>query len=325
VLSVELAGCGTLPPGVPSHRPLIVLYTSVALVAFAANSVLARLALVEDAIDAASFTSVRLISGATMLLLVVVLGGRRPAGSRGSWISAGALFLYAVAFSFAYVSLSAGTGARILFGAVQATMIGVALASGDRPHPLQWLGLLLALAGLIYLVLPGLAAPPPVGAALMGAAGIAWGVYSLRGRTAADPLADTAGNFARTVPLVLAVSAVSLLVLGRGHLSGAGMVLAAVSGAVTSGLGYVIWYAALGGLTATRAATVQLSVPVLAAGGGVLFLSERITLRLVLSAIMILGGIALTVAARERLARAAVSPVGGVSSWACFTATPSCA
>jgi drug/metabolite transporter (DMT)-like permease len=202
------------------------------------------------------------------------------------------LFLYAIAFSLAYLSLSAGTGALLLFGSVQATMLLVALRAGERPHPWTWVGLGVALAGLCVLVAPGLRAPSPGGAALMIAAGIAWGVYSLRGRGAPDPLAATTDNFVRSVPLVVAAGLAAWAVHGPHHVSPRGVLLALISGAVTSGVGYVVWYAALRGLTATRAATVQLAVPVLAAVAGVVLLSEAVTVRLVASAALILGGIA---------------------------------
>jgi len=207
------------------------------------------------------------------------------------------LFIYAIAFSFAYLSLSAGTGALILFGCVQVTMILAALRSGERPQPLEWMGVFVALGGLVYLVLPGLRAPSPLGSGLMVMAGIAWGVYSLRGRGSGSPLADTAGNFIRAVPLILAVR---LVILESVHLSQSGILLAVLSGAVASGVGYVIWYASLAGLTATRAAIVQLSVPVLAAWGGVAFLSEDISLRLILAGVLILGGIALAIAGHRK-------------------------
>ncbi len=266
------------------------------MLAFAANSVICRLALEGGAIDAASFSSIRLAAGALTLLLICA--ARRPgreSSGEGSWRAAALLFLYAVCFSFAYLSLAAGTGALILFGAVQVTMILAALASGERPHRFEWLGLLLALAGLVYLVLPGLSAPSPLGSALMATAGVAWGIYSLLGRASRAPLQTTAGNFVRSLPLVAAVSLLSLPWL---HLSATGVLLAVLSGALASGVGYVIWYAALRGLTATRAATVQLSVPVLAALGGVALLAEPITLRLLLSAALILGGIGMALAGR---------------------------
>jgi drug/metabolite transporter (DMT)-like permease len=209
------------------------------------------------------------------------------------------LFLYAVPFSFAYTRLSTGTGALILFGCVQLTMMAVALWTGERPHPLQWLGLATALGGLVFLVLPGIQAPSFVGAALMALAGFSWGVYSLRGRKAHDPLAQTTTNFVRSIPFVVAVSLATLPSL---HIESRGVALAIASGALASGLGYVIWYEALRGLTSTRAAVVQLLVPVLAAIGGVLFLAEAISSRLVLSGVLVLGGIGLALFGRERLA-----------------------
>jgi drug/metabolite transporter (DMT)-like permease len=280
-------------------RGRTLLFTGVALVAFAANSILCRLALGPRLIDPASFAAVRLASGALMLGAIGA-ALRRPSSARprAGWASAGLLFLYAAAFSFAYTSLSAGTGALILFGAVQITMILAALRSGERFRAPEGVGLALALGGLAYLVSPGIAAPSALGSALMAVAGASWGVYSLRGRGAGDPLHDTAGNFLRAVPLAAAVSAITL----RGaHVSAAGTALAATSGALASGLGYVAWYAALRGLTAIRAATVQLAVPVLAALGGVAFLSERITVRLVFSAVLILGGVALAVLGHRAL------------------------
>lgn len=270
--------------------------TGVALVAFAANSVLCRLALGKGAIDAASFSAIRLISGAATLALLVLLRGEGTTLGRGSWTSAGMLFLYAMPFSFAYLSLSAGTGALILFGSVQITMMACALGSGERPHALQWLGLAVALGGLVYLVSPGLEAPSPLGSTLMALAGVSWGIYTLLGRGKADPLAQTAGNFVRSVPMILIVSLVSISWV---HANPGGILLAVASGAVASGLGYVIWYAALGGLTATRAAVVQLTVPVLAALGGIAFLEEKLSGRLVLSTVFILGGVALALLARE--------------------------
>jgi drug/metabolite transporter (DMT)-like permease len=269
-----------------------------ALAAFAANSVLCRIALRDGAIDAASFTTVRLVSGALVLSLITRITSPHPLAGAGSWTSGALLFLYAVPFSFAYLSLAAGTGALILFGCVQATMVSVGLASGERPDVLHWGGLVLAVAGLVYLVRPGLAGPPPGAAALMAVAGCAWGAYSLRGRGSSRPLADTASNFLRSIPLALAVSAV---MLSRMHASRSGVLLAIASGALASGLGYVVWYAALRSVTATRAAIVQLAVPVLAAAGGVFVLGERISTRLVIAAAMILGGI--TFALSERMRR----------------------
>ncbi|PYQ12510.1 MAG: EamA family transporter [Acidobacteria bacterium] len=279
-----------------ANRRWTAVCTGFSLVAFAANSVLCRRALGDGKIDAASFSTVRLGSGAAMLLLLgAALKGPSPSGTRSHWGSGALLFLYAVAFSFAYRSLSAGTGALILFGAVQVTMLLAAWCSRERPHPREWAGLFLALAGLVVLVLPGLQAPSPVGCSLMALAGISWGVYSLRGRGGEAPLASTTANFVCSVPLAVAVS---LLGLRHARLSLEGVLLATLSGALASGVGYAVWYAALRGLSATRAATVQLSVPILAALGGVMFLSEHGSMRLALSAIMILGGVGLAVSGR---------------------------
>lgn len=266
--------------------------TVLALLAFAGNSVLGRLALGEAAIDPASYTAVRLVSGALTLWLITVAIGRR--GSAGSWMAGALLFLYAISFSFAYVSLSTGTGALILFAAVQFTMIVAGLRSGERPLSIEWLGLSIAVAGLVYLVFPGIAAPSLGGSLLMAGAGIAWGAYSLLGRRVGSPIEATADNFLRTVPFVLAAA---LLQWPSLSVSSMGLLWAALSGTITSGLGYVIWYAALTRLTATRAAIVQLSVPVIAALGGVAFLSEKITWRLLISSAAILGGIGLSVSA----------------------------
>lgn len=267
--------------------------TVLALIAFAANSLFCRLALAEPLIDSASYTAVRLITGAVALWIIMGLRLNGFFGkSGGSWISAATLFLYAVTFSFAYVSLSAGTGALILFAAVQITMIAVGLYTGERPGILEWLGLLVAIGGLIYLVSPGLAAPSTAGSLLMTTAGIAWGVYSLRGRGAGDPVLVTTDNFLRTVPMAIAVVLLWLPVL---TITPKGLLWAALSGSITSGVGYVLWYAALPRLTATRAATLQLTVPVLAAIGGVTVLSEAVSLRLVISAVVILGGVGLAV------------------------------
>ncbi|MCZ6600676.1 MAG: DMT family transporter [Acidobacteria bacterium] len=273
-------------------------FTTVALTAFAANSLLCRMALGEGAMDAASFSTVRLASGAAMLLLIFLIFPRQRTSPRaGDWLSATMLFSYMVTFSYAYISLSTGTGALILFGMVQATMLLWALRSGERPHLMEWGGLTLALGGLVYLVFPGLAAPSPAGAFLMAVAGISWGVYSLRGRGSNRALADTTFNFVRALPLVLVVS---LVALGDSHWSARGILLASLSGALASGLGYTCWYAALRYLAATRAAVVQLTVPVLAALGGTAFLAEEVTLRLVLSMVLILGGVALAMAAHRQ-------------------------
>jgi drug/metabolite transporter (DMT)-like permease len=277
------------------------LLTSAAMLAFAANSLLCRLALRHASIDAASFSSLRLVSGAAMLALLARLRSDRRASAASDWIAAAMLFAYVAFFSFAYLELSAGTGALILFGAVQMTMFGAGLRAGEAFAPMAWFGLALAVSGLVFLVSPGIAAPAPLGAAMMAVAGVAWGVYSLRGRGQADPLAATAGNFLRAAPMALALSVV---LLSRSHAEPAGIALAIASGALTSGVGYVIWYAALKGLTAMRAATVQLSVPPIAAFGGVLLLSESITPRLATASAAILGGIALVLASRPRSAPA---------------------
>lgn len=265
--------------------------TLLAMLAFAANSLLCRVALKHTAIDAASFTLIRVVSGALVLWLIVRVRDGRPA-SAGNWPSALALFAYAAAFSFAYLSLTAATGALLLFGAVQATMIGFGLYQGEHPGFRQAMGLVLALGGLLGLLAPGLSAPPWQGSVLMLAAGAAWGVYSLRAKGSGDPLRATAGNFLRAV---VPAGALGLAMLPWASLDEAGIVCAVASGAIASGVGYAVWYAALAGLKATSAATVQLSVPVLAALGGTVFLGETLTLRLVIASAAILGGIALVV------------------------------
>ena len=274
--------------------------TALAMLAFAANSLLCRLALQQTSIDAASFGSVRLVSGALVLLAIVRLRRGSAVKARTDWLAAAMLWAYVAAFSFAYITLPAGSGALILFGAVQLTMFVAGLSAGERFAPLAWGGFIIAVAGLVVLVSPGLAAPPLLGTLLMAGAGIAWGVYSLRGRGAGDPVAATAGNFVRAAPLALLLSVASLVFAGPPHANGSGIALAMASGALTSGIGYVLWYAALPHLTALRAATVQLSVPPLAALGGAWLLSEALTLRLVVSSAAILGGIALVLASRAR-------------------------
>jgi drug/metabolite transporter (DMT)-like permease len=277
------------------------ILTLVAMTAFAGNSLLCRLALKQTRIDPATFTLIRIISGAIALQLIVTLR-KRPRGKAGSWASALALFIYAAGFSFAYLSLPAGTGALLLFGAVQATMIIRALHEGERLRMPQRIGLALALAGLVALVFPGLSAPPLGGSILMLSAGIAWGIYSLRGKAAGDPASATAGNFLRAGPMA-AVLSVVLAPWARLDRTGAGYAI--LSGALASGVGYAIWYTVLPSLGSTRAATVQLSVPVLAAAGGILFLGELITLRTMLASFAILGGIALVILER----RPALPPV----------------
>jgi drug/metabolite transporter (DMT)-like permease len=275
-----------------------VLLTTITIIAFASNSLLNRLALGQNTIDPISYTTIRLVSGAMMLSVIASLKRKKEEPLwRGSWISAAFLFLYAITFSFAYLILSTGTGALILFGSVQLTMIVAALRSGERPHAMEWIGLALALGGLVYLVFPGLTAPSPLGSALMTVAGIAWGFYTLRGRGSQNPLGDTAGNFVYSVPIVLVILSFSLKNV---HLSAGGIFYAVLSGALASGVGYVIWYAALRGLTTTRAATVQLSVPVVAAWSGVVFLAENVSFRLIVAGILILGGIALALSKRAK-------------------------
>ena len=273
----------------------MVSLTGLAMLAFAANSLLCRAALDHTAIDAASFTTLRLISGAIMLYLLLFIRQRRTPHS-GHWWSALALLAYAAGFSFAYLQLSAATGALILFGAVQLTMMGYGLYQGERFNRDQWLGFMLAVAGLLGLLLPGASAPAAGGAILMIGAGCAWGVYSLRGRSAVDPLAETCGNFLRSVPLAMLFS---LLFIDQLQLDSAGILYAVLSGALASGLGYAIWYSVLPQLPSTRAATIQLSVPVITAFGGVLLLGEAIDARLVLTSAAILGGIALVTRSRS--------------------------
>lgn len=275
----------------PARAPWVAACAFLALVGFAANSLLARAALAGELIDAAAFTGVRLASGALVLALIAGARGTLRLHS-GSWLGAAALFAYAYPFSLAYLRIGAASGALILFGSVQATMIGWGLARGERPRLAEWLGLLVAIAGLLVLVLPGVAAVDLTGTLLMALAGISWGVYSLLGRGASSPLQATGGNFARTVPLAL------LLAVASGEdldASPRGALLAAASGALASGLGYALWYAALPFLSAMRAATVQLLVPVLAAAGAVVLLGESPSVRLFLAAAMILGGVLLAI------------------------------
>lgn len=290
----------------PTSR--LMVFTLLAMAAFAGNSLLCRLALQQTAIDPASFTSLRLVSGAAMLWLLVRLRGGAKQG--GSWPAALALFVYAAGFSFAYVSLPTGTGALILFGAVQASMIGYGLWRGERLGRPQLWGMALALLGLLGLLLPGATAPSLGGSLLMLAAGAAWGLYSLLGQGSAQPLGDTAGNFLRALPLAAMLSGLSL---SKASLDGGGSALALASGALTSGLGYALWYAVVPALAATTAATVQLSVPLLAAFGGVVLLAEPLTLRLVLAAVAILGGVALSVLANAAFRAPSPASPGGVS------------
>lgn len=266
-----------------------ILCTTLALIAFAGNSVLCRLALGGNAIDAASFTAIRLLSGIIVLAVILKIA---PTGhsdtAKGSWQASFWLFLYAISFSFAYISLQTGAGALILFGSVQFTMILVGVLSGNRLHIFEWSGVMIAFSGLVYLLMPGLTRPSLIGFMLMAIAGMAWGFYTLAGKDTRNPLADTTFNFLRTLPLVMILVAVSFR---YAEITQQGILLAVISGGITSGIGYTIWYLALGGLTAVQAAVLQLLVPVIAALGGVIFSHETITSRLILSSLLILGGI----------------------------------
>jgi drug/metabolite transporter (DMT)-like permease len=275
-----------------------IFYTVFALVAFAFNSILCRVALGNEAIDAVSFTAIRLISGAFTLLIISLIFNKNTADlKRGSWASAFFLFGYAICFSLAYLKLTTATGALILFGSVQLTMISAALVKGERPKNLEWIGLIFAFGGLVYLMFPSLSAPPFFYSFLMILAGIAWGFYTLQGKCSENPLADTTGNFIRTVPLILLLA---IPLLTQLELSQEGIILAILSGAIASGIGYSVWYAALNYHTATRAAILQLSVPAIAAFGGVIFLSERLSIRLLLASSLILGGIGLAIIGRQK-------------------------
>jgi len=268
-----------------------IVYTSITMLAFAFNSILCRMALRDGAIDPASFTSIRLLSGAVALLLIVQLTSRKSSiRDHGGWTSAFVLFFYAICFSYAYISLSAGAGALILFGFVQGTMIAMALWSGDRPTISEWLGWLLAFGGLVWLLVPGIEAPAAFGATLMALAGIAWGVYSIRGRKETNALVSTCSNFVYSIAFVVILTAITY---SSAEMTNRGILLAVISGAITSGVGYVIWYAALNYLRAMQAALVQLTVPAIAAIGGVMLLAESISLRLLISGALILGGITL--------------------------------
>ena len=282
---------------------VVFILTVVTLVAFAANSLLCRMALGENFIDPMSFTSIRLVSGALALIPFsrLVAEPKTTNSTNGSWSSGFALFAYAAAFSLAYVSLSTGMGALILFGSVQVTMIGAALKSGEHLGTVQWLGVATAIGGLVYLVLPGISAPDPRGALLMCVSGIAWGVYSIRGRGVSAPVAMTAGNFIRSAPMAIVACGVAFPIL---VLQPFGIVLALISGVVTSGLGYVLWYRVLRDLTTTQASVVQLTVPVLAAFGGVMFLAEQVSGRLIAASALILGGVAAAVLRSQKRGKA---------------------
>lgn len=285
------------------HKPIETLtFTLAALIAFAANSVLCRLALKDAMIDAASFTAIRLLSGILMFLILYRFTVKPNAANQqrtsGSWKSAGLLFIYAASFSFAYISLDTGTGALVLFGAVQLTMIAMQFFAGKRLHLAEWFGVTVSFSGLVYLVYPTLATPSLMGSILMGLSGVAWGIYTLRGRGATDPMWQTALNFYFTLPLVITLGIVSFPML---NVSAYGVMLAVVSGALASALGYTLWYIALRGLSSIEAAVVQLSVPIIAAFGGVLFVAESISLRLVLACLLVLGGIVVVLFGRRSI------------------------
>lgn len=271
--------------------PRILLFTTIAMVAFASNSLLCRLALKETQIDAGTFTVVRLAAGALALWFIVMSRGGGPTRA-GSMRSALILFSYAVTFSFAYVGLEAGTGALLLFGAAQATMIGYGLWSGERMSPMQLAGFAAAFSGLVFLVTPGSTAPSSTHAGLMLLSGIAWGAYSLQGRGKGDSIRVNAGSFIRALPLAALLGALSLPVMSLDPL---GTWYAALSGALTSGVGYVVWYAALKGHTPISGSAVQLTVPVIAAVGGLVLLGEPITVRLLVSSLAVLGGVSVVI------------------------------
>lgn len=280
-----------------------VLLTSVALVSFAANSLLARLALADGAMDAAGFTGVRLASGALVLAVLLLFrwratdhgtgGGKLP----GNWISGSALFVYAIAFSLAYLRLGAATGALVLFTTVQMTMLGWGYVRGERPGPVQAAGIAIAIAGFVALVSPGLVAPDPLGTALMIVSGMAWGVYSLRGRSTTDPAGDTAGNFIRTVPLA---AVLTLAAIAAGSITVTGLWLSLASGILASAGGYIVWYRVLPHLAAMQAAILQLTVPVIATAGAVVFIGEPLTPGFVLAGAVILGGVWLALVSKSR-------------------------
>jgi len=270
-------------------RAQIFVLTSVVMIAFAGNSLLCRLALSQTGIDAASFTTLRIASGAIMLFFIVRMR-RGSVAIEGTWTSAFALVVYAAGFSFAYVDIPVATGALLLYAAVQATMIGHGVWTGEPVGKVQLFGLLLAISGFVGLLLPGISSPPLLGAILMLSAGIAWGIYSLRGKASGNPIGMSAGNFIRAVPVA---ALLSVFMFRGAEFDRAGVWYAVISGALASGIGYIIWYAVLPELKSTQAAIVQLSVPVITALGGAVFLGEVITSRLILASIAILGGIAL--------------------------------
>lgn len=273
------------------------LSTLLALIAFAGNSILCRYALAESQIDAASFTVIRLISGAAVLaLLVKIYVANSSIKSSGNWLGATTLFVYAAGFSFAYLELDTGIGALILFTCVQLTMIFYTLAKGNRLSTIEWVGLAMAFFGFVYLVSPGAAAPSILGAGLMSCAGVAWGAYTINGKGSSTPLLDTTGNFIRAS--LIAVLLIPMIIF-QYHAGWQGVLLAIVSGAITSGVGYAIWYLVLPNLTATVAAVSQLTVPIIAGFGGWLLLSEEPSERLSLSTVFILLGVIIVIYAKK--------------------------
>lgn len=277
----------------------ISMLTALALIAFAANSVLCRLALGERAIDAASFTYIRLFSGAIVLLLILKLSkNQNQNSSKGNWVSGFILFLYAGTFSFAYITLDTGTGALIMFGSVQITIILLSIISGHRLSIYEWLGVTIAFLGFVYLILPGVSSPSLTGFFLMTIAGIAWGLYTLKGKESKNPLADTTFNFLRTIPFLIILL---VFTVQNSNYTSKGIILAIISGGITSGIGYTIWYMAVDGLTKIQTAVVQLLVPIIAAFGGVIFMAEKITFRLSLASTLILGGILIVVLGRRKI------------------------
>lgn len=275
----------------------IIACTIFALLAFSGNSVLCRLALGGNTIDAASFTIIRLLSGIVILMVAAAITRKTSeTRSKGSWLAASMLFIYAVAFSYGYISLDTGTGALILFGAVQISMIIVSVISGNRLHYCEWLGLFIAFSGFVYLITPGLTTPSLMGFILMTVSGMAWGFYTLVGRSSKQPLSDTAYNFLRTSPFILVLF---IFTFQDSSITQEGILLAVISGAIASGVGYAVWYIAIGGLSVTQAAVVQLFVPIIAAIGGVIFTNELITLRLVESSALVLGGILTVILGRN--------------------------
>jgi len=280
-----------------NHFLRTIFYTFMALIAFAANSVLCRKALGDNNIDASGFTIIRLLSGAIVLIIILSLSKtKKNTETKGSWYSGAMLFLYAVTFSYAYITLDTGTGALIAFGSVQITIILYSIFSGHKLHWMEALGTMIAFSGFVYLILPGVNSPPIKGFILMTIAGIGWGIYTLNGQGSKDPLKDTTYNFARTFPFLILLF---LFTMKDISYSLEGILLAVISGAVTSGIGYTIWYIALRGLTNVQSAVVQLLVPVIAAFGGVVFVSEVITFRLSLASLLILGGILVVAVAKN--------------------------